>query len=100
MKSYLAAVRHEQISMGLGDPHITQMPQLEYVLKGVKRLAISETHERFPITPSILRQIKKVWKKSVRNQDFKMLWTASCLCSLAFCIQYRRQCPQKRNMIQ
>ena len=36
MKSYLAAVRHEQISMRLGDPHIAQMPQLEYVLKGAK----------------------------------------------------------------
>ena len=59
MKSYLAAVRHEQISMGLGDPHITQMPQLEYVLKGSKRLATSETCKRLLITPSILRQIKK-----------------------------------------
>ena len=29
MKSYLAAVRHEQISMGSGDTHIAQMPQLE-----------------------------------------------------------------------
>ena len=36
MKSYFAAVRHEQISMGLGDPHIAQMPQLEYVSKGAK----------------------------------------------------------------
>ena len=36
VKSYLAAVRHEQISMALGDLHIAQMPQLEYVLKGAK----------------------------------------------------------------
>ena len=36
MKSYLAAVRHEQISMGLGNPHIAQLPQLEYVLNGAK----------------------------------------------------------------
>ena len=57
MKSYLAAVRHEQISMGLGDPHIAQMPQLEYVLKGAKQLVTSETHKRLPITLSILWQI-------------------------------------------
>ena len=43
MKSCLAAVKHEQISMELGDPHIAQMPQLEYVLKGAKRLVTSET---------------------------------------------------------
>ena len=36
MKSYLAAIRHEQISMNLGNPQIPLMPQLEYVLKGAK----------------------------------------------------------------
>ena len=67
IKSSLVAVRHEQISMGLGDPHIAQMPTLEYVLKGAKHLATSETHKRLPNTPSILRQIKKVWEESVRS---------------------------------
>ena len=67
MKSYLAAVRHEQISMGLGDPHTAQMPQLEYVLKGAKRLATFETCKRLPITLSIVQQIKKVWKESIRS---------------------------------
>ena len=33
-KGYLAAVRHGQITFGLGDP---QMPQLQYVLKGARR---------------------------------------------------------------
>ena len=32
IKSYLAAVRHAQISLGLGDPRICDMPQLEYVV--------------------------------------------------------------------
>ena len=34
MKTYLAAVRHAQISMGLGDPLMVRMPQLQYVLRG------------------------------------------------------------------
>ena len=37
VKSYLAAVRHAQIALGLGDPHSAEMPQLEYVSKGVKK---------------------------------------------------------------
>jgi len=34
VKSYLAAVRHKQMSLGLGDPHRWTMPMLEYVVKG------------------------------------------------------------------
>ena len=45
MKSYLAAVRHEQISMSLGDLHIAQMPQLEYVLKETKTVSVGSLQE-------------------------------------------------------
>ena len=37
VKSYLSAVRFTQIAMGLGDPQVGSMSQLEYVLKGLKR---------------------------------------------------------------
>ena len=37
VKSYLAATCHAQIVIGLGDPRIGAMLQLEYVLKGLKR---------------------------------------------------------------
>ena len=37
VKSYLAAVRHAQIAIGLGDPHMSDMPQLEYVVKGLRK---------------------------------------------------------------
>ena len=37
IKSYLAAVRYGHIFRGLEDPRIHEMPQLEYILKGVKR---------------------------------------------------------------
>ena len=40
VKSYLAAVRHAQIALGLGDPKMAGMPQLEYVTKGLcKKMA-------------------------------------------------------------
>ena len=37
MKSYLAAVRHAQIAMGLGDPAMVSMPHLQYVLRGTRQ---------------------------------------------------------------
>ncbi len=50
-KSYLAAIRFEQISSGLGDPGIGNMPQLEYVVKGLKRQSSREARKRLPVTP-------------------------------------------------
>ena len=36
VKSYLVAVRHFQIMLGLGDPYLGNMPMLEYVDKGLQ----------------------------------------------------------------
>ena len=69
MKSYLAAVRHEQTSMGLGDTHIAQMPQLEYGLKGAKRRSVLGVRKRLPITQSILQKLREVWAKLAEQQD-------------------------------
>jgi len=81
-KSYLAGVRNDQIRAGLGNPCIAQMPQLECVLKGVKRLAKPSSYRRLPITPPILWDLKRVWEKDAANAGIKMLWAASCLCAL------------------
>ena len=48
VKSYLAAVRFEQISRGMGDPEIGKMPRLEYVVKGMKRRAPRAVRCRLP----------------------------------------------------
>ena len=57
-KSYLSAVHHLQISQGFRDPRISSMPQLELVLRGMKReLAGQPAKPRLPITPAILRRI-------------------------------------------
>ena len=84
-KSYLAAVRYVQISRGMGDPGFGgKMPQLEYVMKVMKRRAPKEVRRRFPITPEILRKLREVWNQSPKSQDARMLWAASCLCFFGF----------------
>lgn len=35
-ESYLSAVRHMQITHGMEDPRIGEMPQLELIVKGLK----------------------------------------------------------------
>ena len=84
VKSYLATVRFEQISRGMGDPEIGKMPRLEYVVKGMKRRAPRAVRCRLPITPEILRQMRQVWDKSPKVYDAKMLWAASSLCFFGF----------------
>ena len=63
VKSYLAAVPYEQIRRGLGDPAIHSMPQVEYVLKGVKKATPVSSRRRLPITPAILLALKRVWRE-------------------------------------
>lgn len=84
IKSYLAAVRFEQISRGGGNPGIHSMPRLEYVIKGCKRVAPGTARRRLPITPEILRKLRGVWHKSENPREAKMLWAASCLCFYGF----------------
>lgn len=85
VKNYLAAVRHTQIELGLGDPQMGNMPQLEYVLKGMKRLGEpSSRHQRLPITPPILVRMKQAWVIHPNREDAKMLWAASTLCFFGF----------------
>ena len=85
VKSYLATVRHAQIAIGLGDPQIGSMPQLEYVLKGLKRkVAGRQQRVRLPITPGILRKLKRVWAQMPDRFSAAMLWAASTLCFFGF----------------
>ena len=84
MKSYLAAVRYEQIRRGLGDPEIYKMPRVEYVIRGAKRVKPGSVRRRLPITPAILVKLREVWNKSSKVQDPKMLWAACCLFFFGF----------------
>ena len=80
-KSYLAAVRHSQIALGLGDPRVGDMPQLEYVLKGLKRRSASRPcRTRLPVIPDLMRVMKPSWEKTGPTHNSVVLWAASCLC--------------------
>ena len=81
VKSYLAAVRHSQTSRGLGNPHISEMPRLEYIVKGLKRKASNTNAQpRLPMTPEILRAMKGVWQINADRSKTSMLWAATCTC--------------------
>ena len=85
VKNYLAAVRHGQIALGLGDPGLPNMPQLEYVVKGFKRSATYATSRtRLPITPELLCQLKLVWQRGQVLRDASMLWAAATMCFFGF----------------
>ena len=84
IKSYLAAVRHAQISLGLGDPRICDMPQLEYVIRGIKRCTGQQVRTRLPITTSLMRDLKCYWRSNYTYQDYVMLWAAACMCFFGF----------------
>ena len=61
-KSYLAALWYPQIEIGLGDSKVVEGQRLSYVTSGFKKLAAEKQRPRFPISPSILRQLKVVWE--------------------------------------
>ena len=84
IKSYLAAVCYAQVCRGMGDPDIPSMPQLEYVMKGIKRSSPQSMRSRLPITPSILRKLRQVWQRMENKWDAGLLWAASCLCFFGF----------------
>ena len=87
IKSYISAIRHLQISHGLPDPGIPDMPKLEGVMKGIKATqARSNTTspKRLPITTDILGQIYSIWEAEGPLQDHKMLWAAVTLSFFGF----------------
>ena len=43
-KTYLAGIRYTQIAMGLADPRISEMQQLEYTVKGFRKLSGDKAH--------------------------------------------------------
>ncbi len=88
IKSYLSAVRHLQIANNLPDPHMSDMPKLEGVLKGIKSVqarAQQKQRTRLPITPAILLRICSSWEQQTGpKDDHLMLWAAATLCFFGF----------------
>lgn len=84
IKSYLAAVRYAQIAIGLGSPHMENMTQLEYVVRGVKRLTNGPVRTRLPITFDLLGRLRQVWYTELGEHDATMLWAAAAMCFFGF----------------
>lgn len=82
IKVYLSAIRYLHIEEGENDPFLPTLHRLHYILQGVKRSQAekgTERRARLPITPDILRRIKRVWDKSASDYNTIMLWAACCL---------------------
>ncbi len=79
-KCYLAAIRHWQVAEGHGDPGIGQMPKLEQLMKGIRRAQASGTRgtekPKLPITPLLLRKMRRVWQSDSVEPSNDMLWAA------------------------
>ena len=63
------------------------MPRLSQVMRGIKSRQAKQgrqTRPRLPITPSILRQLRRVWDHSAVDFDHIMLWAASTACFFGF----------------
>ena len=88
MKLYLSAVRHLQIMSGLGDPFVSEMPRLQYVLKGARIERSKSTpgakRSRLPITLALLLKMKDVLSKNGHDFNNIMLWAAVCVCYFGF----------------
>ena len=84
IKSYLAAIRYTQISLGMGNPQICSMPRLEYVVKGAHKASAGPTRTCLPITPDILRAMQSFWNQTPNRFNASMLWAASCMSFYGF----------------
>ena len=88
IKLYLSANRFGQIVAGHGDPFISSMPILEYLLRGIKYNQAKQCPEsrriKMPVTPKILLQMRAVLAKSAREPDNIMLWAACAMCFFGF----------------
>ena len=77
----MSAVRFLHIVEGFGDPFLPSLQRLQYTLHGIKRCEAEKggnKKERLPISPDILRLIKRVWDQKSSDHDYGMLWAAYC----------------------
>jgi len=64
-------VRFGQRSRGWGDPEMGMMPQLEYVIRRMKRKTTATRRTMLPITPEFLTKLRAVWDGNPKAFDSK-----------------------------
>ena len=83
IKVYLSGLRFTHIHLGLGNPFYNEaMPQLEYVVTGIKRVQACQAAPplaRLPVTVEIMGQLHSVWLTKQANVQGIMLWAAACV---------------------
>ena len=89
IKTYLAGIRHMQITLGLPEPkEFSSLPRLRLVQSGIKRVHAHNPPEssriRLPITPAVLRQLHTLWSTRAADPDIVMLWAAAVMCFFSF----------------
>lgn len=89
IRTYLAAVRNLQLTMGLPDPRdSSSLPRLKLALAGIRRVQAESsnrsTRTRLPITPAILRRVRELWNARASKADYVMPWAAMTLCFFGF----------------
>ena len=60
------------------------MPQLEYFIKGMRRLSSGHAQARLPITVDVLRSLRSSLEEGTSHVDGSMLWAAACMCFFGF----------------
>ena len=85
-----------QISLELVDPKICDMLQLECVIRGIKKCTGQLTCTRLPITPGLMKSLRKHWVANNTEQDSVMLWAAACMCFLVWFYEDWGNCSSVR----
>ena len=89
IKTYLAGIRHMQITLGLPEPRqFSSLPRLRLVQAGIQRCYSQQRqgkdHIRLPITPEILLKLRSYWDQFSSDKDIIMVWAAAVLCFFGF----------------
>ena len=87
IKSYLAAVRNMQLSLGLPDPREqSSLPILKRVQLGISRARLGRQQSskvRLPVTGQVLRQVKAELERSCHPEG-PLLWAVCCTAYFGF----------------
>ena len=87
IKSYLAAVRNTQLSLGLPDPRDqSSLPVLKRVQTGISRTRLGRQQSsrvRLPITGQVLLRIKAELERS-SHPEGPLLWAVCCTAFFGF----------------